>query len=176
MLADEVGVTEVLLPIVVGLTATDDGFELEIGEVPDGPVGPLLKVPFEAVGYGIDDGEPESVLELPVPKGNVPVLESGEVPVGPVDPLVKVLFPEVGYGADEDGPETLLEIGEVPVGPAVEVPFEGVGYGTDVDEPESVFELPVPKGTVPVLDGKLPELKVVDVAAPPVPVPSDGRV
>lgn len=27
---------------------------LEVGDVPDGPVGPLVKVPFDDVGYGTD--------------------------------------------------------------------------------------------------------------------------
>lgn len=39
-----------------------------------------------------------------------------------------------------------------------------------------MLELPVPRGAVPVLDGGLPDPKGVDVAAPPVPVPSGGRV
>lgn len=62
------------MPIVVGNAEIDDGFELETDEVPVGPVGPLDKVPFEAVGNGADD-EPESILELPVPIGTVPVLD-----------------------------------------------------------------------------------------------------
>lgn len=43
------------LSMVVGLLETDDGFELGTGEVPVGPVAPLVEVPFEEVGYGIDD-------------------------------------------------------------------------------------------------------------------------
>lgn len=102
-----------------------------------------------------------------------------KIDVVPVGPLVKVLFPKAGYGADDDWPESLLDIGAVPVGavaPLVKVPLEGVGYGTDEDNPESALELPVPSGAVPVLDGEFPDPKDVDITAPPVPVPSGGRV
>lgn len=142
MLADGAEVIEVPLPLAVGLPETEDGYELEIVEVPNDPVGPLVKVPFETVGYGTEEDEPESLLELPVPRGTVPLLETGDVPVGPVGPLVKVPFEGVGYGTDEDEPESVLELpvpkgavtvldGELPVPSGVDVAVPSVPVPSD---------------------------------------------